>query len=266
MLCSRPGTVQPRVCIAYEMADLGSLSQAIGGGEGRQLTAKEAALVLRGGALGLEALHAAGVLHCDVKPANLLVFLAGPRAPPAVLGKIGDLGLLQVEERGSIVTTPVRGTPWYAAPESVGSNSYTSGRLPAPRPGGGGRAVAAISGGTQFSSASDVYSFGLCLGEVFCGGVPNKGVQPAPNVGKLFVTLKQLSLQHHTAIAECRAWEAAGASVLKLIVEGRWRVPEPAARKLSALLVGCLAIRPSQRPGAKMVAQELHIVAHMMSA
>jgi hypothetical protein len=67
MLCSQPGTGLPRVCVVYELGELGSLSKATTARPG-QLTAEEGAQALHGAALGLEALPIAGVVHCDVKP------------------------------------------------------------------------------------------------------------------------------------------------------------------------------------------------------
>src|SRR5437867_10793846 len=65
---------------------------------------------------GLEALHAAGVIHGDLKPSNLLV-LPAPTAGELPLGvRLLDFGLAAVlgrDEQGH------RGTPGYAAPELV---------------------------------------------------------------------------------------------------------------------------------------------------
>lgn len=68
---------------------------------------------------GLDALHAAGYAHCDLKPANMLVM---PGADGALETRIVDLGLA-----GKIGEAPgdrVRGTPGYVAPEIRGGGAY----------------------------------------------------------------------------------------------------------------------------------------------
>lgn len=64
-------------------------------------------------ALGLEAVHQAGVLHRDVKPSNILVRKDGR---PVLL----DFGIALLDEQGSGTRTPTSvGTPAYMAPESL---------------------------------------------------------------------------------------------------------------------------------------------------
>ncbi|MBI1796066.1 MAG: serine/threonine-protein kinase PknK, partial [Candidatus Eisenbacteria bacterium] len=73
-------------------------------------------------AQGLEALHAAGVVHGDLKPSNLLV-IPPPGGQGLPLGvRLLDFGLAAVlgrEARGH------RGTPGYAAPEVVRGDAQT---------------------------------------------------------------------------------------------------------------------------------------------
>ena len=65
---------------------------------------------------GLEALHAAGVIHGDVKPSNLMV-LPGPAPRGRPLGvRLLDFGLAAVLGRDD---PSHRGTPGFAAPEVV---------------------------------------------------------------------------------------------------------------------------------------------------
>ncbi len=60
---------------------------------------------------GLQALHAQGIVHNDVKPANMLI---GPRFRVA----LADFGLAQLAETAE-VTPELAGTPVYLAPELI---------------------------------------------------------------------------------------------------------------------------------------------------
>jgi serine/threonine protein kinase len=92
---------------------------------------------------GLGAVHAAGLIHRDVKPSNILL---SPALPPSggVNVKLADFGLAQLADAAS-VTTPgmVLGTAAYIAPEQVR--------------------------GEPCVPASDVYALGLVLLEALSG-------------------------------------------------------------------------------------------------
>ncbi|CAA6673189.1 unnamed protein product [Spirodela intermedia] len=67
---------------------------------------------------GLRRIHQAGLVHCDIKPQNLLVTGDG-RA------KIADFGLSKPAAGGSAAeSSQFRGTPLYMAPESVQRGEY----------------------------------------------------------------------------------------------------------------------------------------------
>ena len=76
--------------------------------------------LLRGPAAGLDSAHEKGILHGDIKPANILVPLDGPLVGGlASVGgglKIADLGLLALATRGG--KGIALGDPRYAAPEA----------------------------------------------------------------------------------------------------------------------------------------------------
>jgi serine/threonine-protein kinase len=91
---------------------------------------------------GLHAAHAAGVLHLDVKPKNLLFTSAG-------VVKVADFGIAQVVSEGATMVThagEVLGTPAYIAPEQAMGNAL--------------------------SPAADVYASGTVLYELLCGDLP----------------------------------------------------------------------------------------------
>ena len=83
----------------------------------------------------LSYLHSRGIVHFDLKPANILV-----RSDDTV--KVLDFGLVGSDRRGSVV-----GTPSYIAPELV-------------------------SGGTSIDHRVDLYSLGIIIYELLCRRLP----------------------------------------------------------------------------------------------
>ena|SRR6478735_1863157 len=68
-------------------------------------------------ALALEAVHAAGVIHRDIKPDNL--FLVGPIGAPTSL-KVLDFGMARfADEQADEHSTSILGTAQYMAPEQI---------------------------------------------------------------------------------------------------------------------------------------------------
>lgn len=78
------------------------------------LAAKDAMQVIREAALGLGAIHKAGLVHRDIKPANLLISVTGQI-------KITDFGI--VKDLGGqtdlTATSTIIGTPQFMAPELI---------------------------------------------------------------------------------------------------------------------------------------------------
>ena len=101
---------------------------------------------------GLSELHAVGVVHGDLKPANILV---DGKLPPSII--IADFGLSDLRQsvdetlnQSSLHgTSSMRGTPLYCAPETM---------LPDPTTGELARA----------SRTTDSYSFGIIAYEMLC--------------------------------------------------------------------------------------------------
>jgi len=89
----------------------------------------------REGGRGLSAAHAADLVHCDVKPANVLVDRDG-------VVRVSDFGLARI---GAETAASISGTPRYMAPEQFGGIA---------------------------TAASDQYSFCVALWEVLAGEPP----------------------------------------------------------------------------------------------
>ena len=111
-----------------------------------------AAVLLRQLLEALHAVHATGVVHRDVKPANLLLEPTGHGVPPL---RLADFGVATVtgEVRLTQVPGPV-GTDGYMPPEQR--------RAEPPHP------------------SHDLYAAGVVAGQLLSGGVPGAAVPPSP--------------------------------------------------------------------------------------
>ena len=142
------GSAAPAVFVAMELVDGVDLERWGREGHGwREITA-----AMRQAARGLAAAHAAGVVHGDVKPANLLIDGHGHV-------KAADFGLARL---GGSRPAPEGGSPAYAAPER-------------------GRGV--------FDAACDQYAFAAAFAELLLGGRPSDHparCSPEPGVAAQF--------------------------------------------------------------------------------
>lgn len=113
-------------------------------GEPPPMTHEEGLAVLRQACLGTAAIHAAGIIHRDIKPGNIMIDGGGP----ALRLWITDFGLARAYHAESTVSSigAVAGTPGYIAPE--------------------------LFLGHPPSEASDLYALGVVLHEVFTGQKP----------------------------------------------------------------------------------------------
>src|ERR1700722_10094125 len=104
------------------------------------LPAQEARTIAEQLCRALASAHAQGVVHCDVKPANVLLSADG-------VVKVGDFGVARLAEGTSqALTATVAGTPRYMAPEQARGRATTP--------------------------ATDVYSAGVVLYEMLAGRPP----------------------------------------------------------------------------------------------
>ena len=117
--------------IAMEYVEGQNLKEVLA--QGRPLSFEQAADIIAQVAEGLDFAHAKGIVHRDVKPANIIL-IEGNRA------KITDFGIAKITSGANLTTTgQFLGTPNYMAPEQIK--------------------------GTPVDGRSDIFSLGICLYE-----------------------------------------------------------------------------------------------------
>ena len=132
---------------------LGLVMDYVGGGDLADVIREQGALapelvVSYGTAIaaGLSAIHAAGLVHRDVKPANILMDDASTPATP----RVADFGVARIcDSAVSTRSTGGAGTPLYMAPE--------------------------VADGLPAAPAMDIYSLGVVFYEMCCGVTPFTG-------------------------------------------------------------------------------------------
>ena len=134
------GADEQHAYIAMEYLGGGDLGRLVRCG----LTPSESLSLLRQAATGLAALHHMGFVHCDVKPANLLLRYSGALV-------LADFGVARPFHASACASPAglVVGTPSYAPPE--------------------------LTQGEPAQAAADIYSLGVVLYEMLCGKPPFPG-------------------------------------------------------------------------------------------
>jgi serine/threonine protein kinase len=110
-----------------------------------RLSPLEATRAVLGMARGLKAAHDLGILHCDVRPANVLVTKAGKI-------KVADFGLARHATASQRAFPGTIGTPLYAAPEQLM--------------------------GTKLDGRADAFSLGITYYNLLTGALPFAGSSP----------------------------------------------------------------------------------------
>jgi TolB-like protein len=150
----------PNICTVYETGDIGtgtpflamaycegsSLKDRIARG---RLAVREALVIAIQMARGLAAAHARGMVHRDVKPANVIIGDDG-------LVKLVDFGLARVRDATLSATGAIRGTVAYMAPE--------------------------LLRGQPAQARSDLWSLGIVLHEMLTGSRAFQGDTDAAEV------------------------------------------------------------------------------------
>lgn len=135
-----PANGQPYLVLP--LIEGGSLKERLAGGP---LSSNESALIVAQIARALSAAHDAGLIHRDVKPANILLDAADGRA------KLTDFGLAKTADDQTLTqANMVCGTPEYMSPEQA-------------------------SRGDEVDARSDIYSLGAMMYECLTGTTPFRG-------------------------------------------------------------------------------------------
>jgi serine/threonine-protein kinase len=118
----------------------------------QQLTLEEKLRIIKEVALGLQAAHRRGLIHRDVKPANIMVrHTEEGNWKPFIM----DFGIAREQETSGLTSTGVVvGTPFYMSPE------HAKGKV------------------ANLDRRSDIYSLGITLYELLTGTVPFQGDTP----------------------------------------------------------------------------------------
>ncbi len=95
---------------------------------------------------GLDYAHAKGIVHRDVKPANIMILKSG-------VIKITDFGIARITATSQTQTGVVKGTPHYMSPEQIS--------------------------GEKVDGRSDIFSLGVMMYQMLTGTLPFTGDSPA---------------------------------------------------------------------------------------
>src|SRR5580658_2514355 len=113
----------------------------------------------------LSAAHAAGIVHRDVKPSNVILVGSAPgaSADTTLVAKLVDFGVASAEDAKLTRTGAIVGTPAYMAPEQA-------------------------RGDGEVTASADLYALGATLFEMVAGRPPHVGPTPIAILARLVTT------------------------------------------------------------------------------
>ena len=157
----------------------------------------------------LDSIHREGLIHCDIKPGNILVY----EDNGILRVKLLDLGFV---ERVSLAQEDKRGTPGYVAPE--------------------------VLKGVEIDGRADLYSLGLVLYVILTGIGPDKGISLEEWLKRQYHTGFEPIRRFNPAVPE-----GLESVVLRLMNRERERRPRNAGAVIQDLMVAGLV--PDPEPG-----------------
>jgi len=183
--------------------------------------------ITRGIAEGLAAAHAKGIVHRDVKPANILIARDGDGLVP----KIADFGIAATRELNNYTQTgSLLLTPYYAAPEQWA-----------------GMRASEVDGRTDF------YALGGVLFELLV----SQKVFNADSYHGWSLAHMRIEPQAPSMLRPGLAdWHGLDSFVLRLLAKDREGRPRDQVELLSLLDSICYAPKPSQTADAKLAASQ----------
>ena len=189
--------------LAIELIEGEALKDVIGG---RPLAVAEARRLAIQIGEGLASAHAKGIIHGDIKPANIMVTTLGQ-------AKIMDFGLAHLEGKEQTIEGSGAGTPGYMAPEQWQ--------------------------GEQTEKRSDIWAFGAVLHEMLTGRKPSAQNETLPEglgriVRKALASNPGERYQHiEDLVVDLRRSTVSRPSIMKRF--GRWIIASAAAVLLLGL-------------------------------
>lgn len=180
------------------------------------LPAREAARIAREVARALDHAHAAGVIHRDVTPGNILLARDG-RVKITDFGLATGDNLVAVNEDGSVL-----GTPFYVSPEQAQ--------------------------GLPVDARSDLYSLGACLFVMVTGSRPFEGSDPVSVIRKHLDSRRPSPIQKRPGLA--RSLAAIVDRALALKPEDRYPTARALIRDLDLFMTRRPFLRLRNRQGA----------------